>query len=155
EVQMIASLKHPNICVLHDVGQQEGVDFLVMEYLEGQTLDERMERGPLKVDEALKIAIAIVDALNKAHRGAVVHRHLKPSNVMLTKAGHKLLDFGLAKPKQFELPAANFTTRGTIEGTLQYMAPEQLEEKDADARTDIFASGAILYEMLTGKKAFE
>ena len=155
EVQIIASLKHPNICVLHDVGQQDGVDFLVTEYLEGQTLAERLERGSLKVDEALKIATAIADALNKAHRGGVLHRDLKPSNVMLTKAGPKLLDFGLTKQKQFELPAANLTTPGAIQGTLQYMAPEQFEEKDADARTDIFAFGALLYEMLTGKKAFE
>src|SRR5437870_4325304 len=135
-----------------------------MEYLEGQTLAERLERGALPLDEALKIAIEIVDALDKAHRQGVVHRDLKPSNVMLTKSGAKLLDFGLAKLKQDAGPVSglsalptnpSMTAEETILGTLQYMAPEQLEGQEADARTDIFAFGVMLYEMVTGKKAFE
>jgi serine/threonine protein kinase len=164
EAQTIAGLNHPHICVLHDVGHQDGTDYLVMEYLEGQTLAQRLEKGALPLDEALKIAIAIADALDKAHRQGVVHRDLKPSNVMLTKSGAKLLDFGLAKLKQetqqsptlSALPTnADVTAKGTILGTLQYMAPEQLEGGEADARTDIFAFSAMLYEMVTGKKAFE
>jgi serine/threonine protein kinase len=163
EAQTIAGLNHPHICVLHDVGHQDGTDYLVMEYLEGQTLAQRLEKGALRFDEALKIAIEIADALDKAHRQGIVHRDLKPSNVMLTKSGTKLLDFGLAKLKQqaqstslSDIPTnADVTAKGTILGTLQYMAPEQLEGEDADARTDIFAFGAILYEMVTGKKAFE
>src|SRR6516225_207251 len=164
EAQTIAGLNHPHICVLHDVGHQEGTDYLVMEYLEGQTLAQRLEKGALRLDEALKIAIEIADALDKAHRQGVVHRDLKPSNVMLTKSGAKLLDFGLAKLKQETQQAptmsmmptnADVTAKGTILGTLQYMAPEQLESQKADARTDIFAFGAVLYEMVTGKKAFE
>src|SRR5262250_2268185 len=164
EAQTIASLNHPHICTLHDVGQQDGIDYLVMEYLEGQTLAARLEKGALPLDEALKTAIEIADALDKAHRQGVVHRDLKPGNVMLTKSGAKLLDFGLAKLKQetqqqttlSALPTnADVTAKGTILGTLQYMAPEQLEGEEADARTDIFAFGAMLYEMVTGKKAFE
>ena len=177
EAQIVASLNHPNICVLHDVGQQDGKDFLVMEYLEGEDLAVRLERGPMPVDEALKTAIAIADALDKAHRRGVVHRDLKPSNVVLTAGGPKLLDFGLAKregaltgresarrspstprpiiPSRTQLPTiSNLTTAGAIMGTLQYMAPEQLEGLDADGRTDIFSFGALLYEMITGKKAF-
>src|SRR5438128_12403661 len=164
EAQMIAGLNHPHICVLHDVGRQDGTDYLVMEYLEGQTLAARLEKGALPLDEALKIAIEIADALDKAHRQGVVHRDLKPSNVMLTKSGAKLLDFGLAKLKQETQPAstlsalptnANVTAKGTILGTLQYMSPEQLEGREADARSDIFAFGAVLYEMVTGRKAFQ
>jgi serine/threonine protein kinase len=164
EAQTIAGLNHPHICVLHDVGHQDGTDYLVMEYLEGQTLAQRLEKGALPLDEALKIAIEIADALDKAHRQGVIHRDLKPGNVMLTKSGAKLLDFGLAKLKQetqqaptmSALPTnADVTAKGTILGTLQYMAPEQLEGEEADARTDIFAFGAMLYEMVTGKKAFE
>jgi serine/threonine protein kinase/Tol biopolymer transport system component len=163
EAQTIAGLNHPHICVLHDVGHQDGTDYLVMEYLEGQTLAQRLEKGALPLDEALKIAIEIADALDKAHRQGVVHRDLKPSNVMLTKSGAKLLDFGLAKLKQetqqaptlSALPTnADVTAKGTILGTLQYMAPEQLEGEEADASTDIFAFGAIFYEMVTGFKAF-
>src|SRR5262245_40133985 len=158
EAQAIAGLNHPHICVLHDVGHQDGTDYLVMEYLEGQTLAQRLEKGTLPLDEALKIAIEIADALDKAHRQGVVHRDLKPSNVMLTKSGAKLLDFGLAKLKQetqqptlSALPTnADVTAKGTILGTLQYMAPEQLEGEEADARTDVFAFGAMLYEMVTG-----
>src|SRR5262249_11515910 len=162
EAQTIAAMNHPHICTLYDVGQQDGTEFLVMEYLEGETLDTRISRGPLPLDEALKVAIEIADALDKAHAQGVTHRDLKPGNVMLTTSGAKLLDFGLAKLKQQttspDTPApagANTTTPGTIMGTMQYMAPEQLEGKEADARTDIFAFGALLYEMASGKKAFE
>ncbi len=163
EAQIIASLNHPNICVLHDIGTQDNHHFLVMEYLEGDTLAARVGRGAMAWDEALTAAIAIADALDKAHRRGVVHRDLKPSNVILTESGPKLLDFGLAK---WIAPAASstasqaptrtdLTTMGSILGTLQYMAPEQLEGVEADVRTDIFAFGAVLYEMVAGKKAFE
>jgi predicted Ser/Thr protein kinase len=166
EARTIASLNHPHICVLHDIGQQDGTDFLVMEYLEGETLAERLKKGPLPLDQVLRYAIEISDALDKAHRKGITHRDLKPGNIMLTKSGTKLLDFGLAKLKQevapanvqlSQLPTANepLTAQGTIVGTLQYMAPEQLEGKEADARTDIFAFGVVVYEMATGKKAFE
>jgi len=169
EALTIASLNHPNICVLFDVGdggslQPAGAStYLVMEYLEGETLAARLERGPLKLDEALKVAIAIADALDRAHRRGVVHRDLKPSNVMLTASGPKLLDFGLAKwqptaqagPVSMLKTRSDLSTPGTILGTLQYMSPEQLEGTEADARTDIFAFGAMLHEMVTGKKAFE
>ncbi len=195
EARTIASLTHPHICTLHDIGREspstastssgqatstssgqaistssgQAIDYLVMEYLEGQTLAKRLERGALPLEEALKVAIAIADALDKAHREGVVHRDLKPSNVMLTPGGPKLLDFGLAKLKVPGKPAstpstpaglarparADATAPGMIVGTLQYMAPEQIEGVEADARTDIFAFGAILYEMVTGTKAFE
>jgi serine/threonine protein kinase len=163
EAQTIAGLSHRNICTLHDVGNQDGTEFLVMEFLEGETLAARLTRGPLPLNEALRIAVEIADALDKAHRQGVVHRDLKPANVMLTKTGPKLLDFGLAKLK----PAAqsttmsalptnpNVTAQGAILGTLQYMSPEQLEGIEADARSDIFSFGTILYEMLSGRKAFE
>ena len=180
EAQIIASLNHPNICVLHDIGKQDGADFLVMEYLEGETLAARLDRGPIPVEEALKIATAIADALDKAHRRGVVHRDLKPFNVILGAGGPKLLDFGLAKREgalslrdsrrgstRPDSPGrgsagsrsqantlTNLTTAGAIMGTLQYMAPEQLEGLEADQRTDIFALGAVIYEMITGKKAF-
>jgi Tol biopolymer transport system component len=163
EAQTIGSLNHPHICVLHDIGHQEQVDYLVMEYLEGETVAARLERGPIPLDEAVNIAIAIADALDKAHRRGVVHRDLKPSNVMLTESGPKLLDFGLAKwqPAVQSSPVSMLQTRkdlstpGAVIGTLQYMAPEQLEGAEADARTDIFALGTLLHEMVTGKKAFE
>ena len=167
----MSSLNHPHICTLFDVGQQDGVDFLVLEYLEGETLAERLARGrgperpALDPNEALKIAIDVCDALDKAHRSGIVHRDLKPANVMLTKAGAKLLDFGLAKvaapvvatTSLSMLPTAppNLTAQGTILGTFQYMAPEQIEGLEADARTDIFAFGAVLFEMFTGRTAFE
>ena len=155
EAQTVASLKHPHICMLHDVGSHEGVDFLVLEYLEGETLTDRLARGPLPLQEALGVAIAIGDALDKAHRQGVVHRDLKPSNVMLTAAGPKLLDFGLAK-SQAVLPAAtSVTLPGTILGTMQYMAPDQLDGVEADRRTDIFSFGVLVHEMVSGKKAFE
>jgi len=165
EAKAIASLNHPHICVLYDVGHQGGIDFLVMEYLEGETLAERMKRGALPLDQVLQYAIEISDALDKAHRKGITHRDLKPGNIMLTKSGAKLLDFGLAKLQQETNPniplsqaaAAKelITAEGMILGTLQYMAPEQLEGKEVDARTDIFAFGAVVYEMATGKKAFE
>ncbi len=216
EAQTIAGLNHPNICILHDVGEQDGTHFLVMEYVEGETLAERITRGPMPLGEVLHIAGEIVDALDKAHQQGVVHRDLKPANIMLAKAGRtgatatkiltapvesaatpasdpaaaspssksgrasssapstsksmrsssshtKLLDFGLAKwvapgsgsPISAQSTRLDVTSQGAIVGTLQYMAPEQVEGKDADSRTDLFALGAVLYEMLTGKRAFE
>ena len=164
EARAVSSLNHPHICTLYDIGEQDGIHYLVMEYLEGQTLAARLEKGALPLEQTLQYAIQIADALDKAHRQGVVHRDLKPGNIMLTKSGAKLLDFGLAKLQTTETPTslsalpteqANLTAEGTILGTLQYMAPEQLEGKEADARTDIFAFGAVVYEMATGKKAFE
>ena len=165
EARALSAFQHPHICTLYDVGQQDGVDYLVMEYIEGETLSTRLERGALPTEQLLRIAIDIASALDKAHRQGVVHRDLKPGNIMLTKAGAKLLDFGLAKERQKGM-AANamtamvtqsqpLTARGAIVGTFQYMAPEQVEGADADARSDIFAFGAILYEMATGKRAFD
>ena len=167
EARTIAGLNHPHICTLHDIGRQDGTDFLVMEFLEGETLAKRLMKGPLPVEQVLQYAIEIADALDKAHHKGVTHRDIKPGNIMLIKSGTKLLDFGLAKLKQEVAPTVpvsqlptlshNPTVEGTIIGTLQYMSPEQLEGKvdELDARTDIFAFGAVLYEMITGKKAFE
>jgi serine/threonine protein kinase len=164
EARAVSSLNHPHICTLHDIGEQDGIHYLVMEHLEGETLAARLEKGALPLEQTLEYAIQIADALDKAHRQGVVHRDLKPGNIMLTKSGAKLLDFGLAKLQAAETPTnlsalpteqANLTAEGTILGTLQYMAPEQLEGKEADGRTDIFAFGATVYEMATGKKAFE
>jgi serine/threonine protein kinase len=167
EARTIASLNHPHICTLHDVGHQDGIDFLVMEYVEGETLAMRLEKGALPLDQVLQFAIEIADALDKAHRKGITHRDLKPGNIMLTKSGTKLLDFGLAKLQQESAPATPFsqlptiaepaTAQGMLLGTVQYMAPEQVEGKtdQIDARTDIFAFGAVVYEMATGKKAFE
>ena len=164
EAKTIASLNHSHICTLYDTGHQDEIDFLVMEYLEGETLAQRLLKGSLPIQQVLQYAIEIADALDKAHRKGITHRDLKPGNIMLTKSGTKLLDFGLAKLTQevapatpvSQLPTANdaITAQGTILGTLLYMAPEQLEGKEADARTDIFAFGAVVYEMATGKKAF-
>jgi eukaryotic-like serine/threonine-protein kinase len=162
EAQTISQLSHPHICALHDVGNQDGTEYLVMELLEGETLSDRLARGPLALEQTLRYGQEIADALDKAHRQGVVHRDLKPGNVMLTKTGVKLLDFGLAKAVD---PSANvdlsasptrqgLTQEGAILGTFQYMAPEQLEGREADARTDIFALGAVLYEMATGRKAY-
>jgi eukaryotic-like serine/threonine-protein kinase len=167
EARAVAALSHPHICHLNDVGHQDGVDFLVMEYLEGETLAERLARQRLPIDEVLRYGTEIVEALAEAHRHGIVHRDLKPSNVILTKTGVKLLDFGLAKlqpvvsgpSKPGSTLAATrenpLTDEGSILGTWPYMAPEQLEGKEADARTDIFAFGAMLYEMATGTRAFE
>jgi Tol biopolymer transport system component len=165
EAQTVAALNHPNICTLFDVGRQDTTDFLVMEYLEGESLAQRLTHGAIPLNEALKIAIGIADALDKAHAKGVTHRDLKPGNVMLTQSGEKLLDFGLAKirqqaqtggaPSGSRQLTADATAPGTILGTMQYMAPEQLEGHDADARTDIFAFGVVLYEMVTGKRAFD
>jgi WD40 repeat protein len=163
EAKTISQLSHPHICALFDVGREGDLEYLVMEYLEGETLLVRLARGPLPLESTLRHGIEIADALDKAHRQGIVHRDLKPGNVMLTKSGVKLLDFGLAKAMSPATPPSSLTSlptqqgltqEGTILGTFQYMAPEQLEGKEADARTDVFAFGALLYEMATGKKAF-
>ena len=163
EAKTISQLSHPHICALYDVGREGETEYLVMELLEGETLSDRLAKGPLPLEQTLRYGTEIADALDKAHRQGIVHRDLKPANVMLTKSGVKLLDFGLAKAmapatQQSSLTALptqqGLTQEGTILGTFQYMAPEQLEGKDADGRTDIFAFGAVLYEMATGKKAF-
>jgi len=180
EARTISSLNHPHICTLHDVGSQDGTSYLVMEYLQGEGLDTRLQKGPLPLKQALECGIQICDALEKAHRAGIVHRDLKPGNIMLTASGAKLLDFGLAKPAAAMLGAqsiadkgnltpstptmnvsmlsatpAALTQQGTIVGTFQYMAPEVAQGKDADARSDIFSLGCVLYEMVTGRRAFE
>jgi Tol biopolymer transport system component len=171
EAKAISSLSHPNICALFDVGHESGVDYLVMEFLEGETLSDRLARGPLPPDQTLRHGIEIAAALDRAHRQGIVHRDLKPGNVMLTRSGAKVLDFGLAKVAAgpgsasavdalTSLPTqaagtSPLTTEGTLLGTFQYMAPEQLEGAEADARTDVFALGALLYEMATGRAAFQ
>jgi len=165
EAKAISSLSHPHICHLYDVGHEDGVDFLVMEFIEGETLADRLARGPLPIDEVLRYGVQIADALEKAHRQGIVHRDLKPANVMLTTEGAKLLDFGLARTdgavggSDADLTVSPtvskpLTAAGTLIGTYQYMAPEQLEGKTSDARTDLFALGAVLYEMATGRRAF-
>jgi eukaryotic-like serine/threonine-protein kinase len=174
EARAISALNHPRICHLYDIGSHDGTDYLVMEFLEGETLAERLRKGGLPLPEVLKIAIAIAEALTAAHRQGIVHRDLKPGNIMLTQAGAKLMDFGLAKSISPSLgvsgssppllsaartmsaagPMSPLTTAGAIIGTIQYMAPEQLEGKEADARSDLFALGAILYEMVTGNRPF-
>jgi Tol biopolymer transport system component len=176
EARAISALNHPNICTLHDVGTHDGTAYLVMEYLEGATLAERLRKGPLPLEPLLRIAIEVSDALDKAHRQGIVHRDLKPANVMLTRSGAKLLDFGLAKPagalagggsmgapllsaavtREGPSPQISpLTTAGAIVGTILYMSPEQIEGREADARSDIFALGTLLYEMATGKRPFE
>ena len=164
EAKTISSLNHPHICVLYDVGHQEGTDYLVMECLEGETLAKRLEKGPLPLEQVLKYGAQIADALDKAHRSGIVHRDLKPGNIVLAAMGAKLLDFGLAKPVSplasgmtltADTPRVAMTEEGTMVGTFQYMSPEQVEGKELDGRSDIFSLGAVLYEMLTGKKAFE
>jgi hypothetical protein len=168
EARAVSALSHPHICALFDVGNEAGVEYLVMELLDGETLADRLTKGPLPADQALRYGIQIADALDRAHKQGIVHRDLKPGNVMLTKSGVKLLDFGLAKHRAAtvdsqisqlsslptEMTPTNLTERGTIMGTFQYMSPEQLEGKEADARTDIFAFGCVLYEMASGQKAF-
>jgi eukaryotic-like serine/threonine-protein kinase len=167
EARAISSLNHPNICTLYDVGHQDGVDYLVMEFLEGETLAERLMKGPLSPDQILRYAVEICEGLEKAHETGVIHRDLKPGNIMLTKGGAKLMDFGLAKAAVSVPPSSSLTAtisrpsadqpltaRGTIVGTFQYMSPEQIEGHEADVRSDIFSLGAVLYEMATGKRAF-
>ncbi len=163
EAQAISRLSHPHVCTLYDIGHSEGVDFLVMEYLEGETLADALSRGPLPLPQVLRHGADIAEALDAAHRQGIIHRDLKPGNIMLTKSGVKILDFGLAKYTGVDTADATeaptrqkpLTEEGTVLGTMPYMAPEQLEGRDADARTDIFALGAILYEMTTGHRAFE
>ncbi len=173
EARAISSLNHPHICHLYDIGSYDGTDFLVMEFLDGETLAERLRKGAMPLPELLKTGMQIAEALETAHRAGIVHRDLKPGNIMLTKSGAKLMDFGLAKPTLAASGAAAapllsaartisaspmmspLTTAGSVVGTIQYMSPEQIEGKDADARSDIFAFGAVLYEMATGKRAFE
>lgn len=169
EARAISSLNHPNICALYDVGHQDGIEYLVMEFLEGETLADRLLKGALSTQQLLKLSSEICEGLEKAHRSRVIHRDLKPGNIMLTKTGAKLMDFGLAKASSSVAPPSSsltatldhpqasqaLTARGTLVGTFQYMSPEQVEGKEADARSDIFALGAVLYEMATGKRAFE
>jgi eukaryotic-like serine/threonine-protein kinase len=175
EARAISSLNHPRICTLHDIGHQDGISFLVMEYLEGESLAERLKKGQLSLKEALKVGMEVSEALEVAHRAAITHRDLKPGNIMLTKSGAKLMDFGLAKAAVVGAEAASvnapllsaaktlsgpsplspLTTAGQVIGTIQYMSPEQIEGKPADARSDLFALGAVLYEMATGKRPFE
>ena len=161
EARTVSGLNHPNICVLYDIGNQDGVGFMVLEHLEGETLAARIAKGPLPVDQALKYATQIADALDRAHRSGVSHRDVKPANIMLTRDGVKVLDFGLAKtaPKTIGPDDATLTKaltgEGAILGTPQYMAPEQYEGKEADARSDIFAFGCVVYEMVTGKRCFD
>src|SRR5262245_11137892 len=163
EARVISQLDHPNICALYDVGQEDGTAYLVMQYLEGETLAERLTRGPMRLDEASMYAIQIADALARAHRSGIAHRDLKPGNVILTKSGARLLDFGLAKTSVATSPTgvslltttpAGLTMHGSILGTFPYMAPEQIEGGDADTRSDIWAFGCVLYEMITGSRAF-
>src|SRR5215471_12982716 len=179
EARTISSLNHPNICVLHDVGTQDGTAYLVMEFIQGESLDARLRRGPLLLKQALELAMQVCDALDRAHRAGIVHRDLKPANIMVTESGAKLLDFGLAKPSaalaafagdnpgsltpstptvnlsSLRTPAAALTQQGTIVGTFQYMAPEVVQGSESDARSDIFSFGCVLYEMVTGRRAFE
>jgi eukaryotic-like serine/threonine-protein kinase len=186
EARAISALNHPNICHLYDIGSEAGTDFLVMEFLEGETLADRLGKGALPLAEVLRIGIAVAEALAFAHQHGIIHRDLKPGNIMLTKAGAKLMDFGLAKsvapgtlgsPSGAQLlsaartefssrlkadnrtmtdasPMTPLTTVGAVIGTIQYMSPEQIEGKPADARSDLFALGAVLYEMLTGTRPF-
>ena len=179
EARAISSLNHPNICTLHDVGHQDGIDYLVMEYLQGETLDSRLQKGPMPLKQSLECGIQICDALEKAHRAGIVHRDLKPGNIMLTASGAKLLDFGLAKPtamlgtkplsgqgkftpstptmnlSMLQTSPGTLTQQGTIVGTFQFMAPEVLQGQEADPRSDIFSFGCVLYQMITGRRAFE
>ena len=165
EAKAVSSLNHPHICTLYDIGCQDGLDFIVMEYVEGITLASRLEKGPLPTAELLEYGIQLASALDKAHRNGVTHRDLKPGNIMLTKSGTKLLDFGLAKATAPPLAAGvtqtnagaeahPMTKEGAVIGTVPYMSPEQVEGKEVDGRSDIFSLGAVLYECLGGRKAF-
>jgi serine/threonine protein kinase len=164
EAKAVSKLSHPHICMLHDIGHQDGVDYLVMELVEGETLERRLLRGAAPPEQTLRIAAQIASALAQAHKIGIVHRDLKPSNIMLTKTGAKLMDFGLAKEAgpsplataltEMTSEPTKLTVDGAIVGTFQYMAPEQLEGKEVDARTDLFALGEVIYEMATGKPAF-
>jgi Tol biopolymer transport system component len=169
EARALSGFQHPHICTLYDVGREEtpegGIDYLVMEYLEGESLATRIDRGALPTPEILRIGMAVAEALDRAHRQGVVHRDLKPGNIILTRGGAKLLDFGLAKERREAVAATvvtslptrvqPLTAQGTIVGTFQYMAPEQIEGAEADARADIFSFGCVLYEMATGRRPFE
>jgi Tol biopolymer transport system component len=160
EARVVSSLNHPYICVLHDIGKQDGVDFMVLEHLEGETLEARLAKGPLPLDQVFKYGVQIADALDRAHRSGVSHRDVKPANIMLTRDGVKVLDFGLAKSMAKPGPSDDTVTlamtgEGTVLGTPQYMAPELFEGKEADARSDIFGFGCVLYQMVTGKRAFD
>src|SRR2546422_3698027 len=165
EARTVSNLSHPDICPLYDIGRQDGVDFLVMEYLEGETLAQRLEKGRLPLKETVQAAVEMASALEEAHRLGIVHRDLKPGNVMLTKVGVKLLDFGLAKWEErpwlgpdnrsgVETRDLSLSAQGVIQGTVSYMSPEQAEGKKLDARSDIFSFGSVLYEMVTGERAF-
>src|SRR5437660_7451778 len=175
EAKAISSLNHRHICHLYDIGSQDGTDYMVMEFLEGETLAERLRKGAMPLNEIFKIGIAVAESLAVAHRQGIVHRDLKPGNIMLTQGGAKLMDFGLAKPLGLQTtgagsgsapsftaaatltgpsPLSPLTSAGSIIGTIQYMSPEQIEGKEADARCDTFAFGAVLYEMVAGKRPF-
>ena len=163
EARSISQLSHPNICTIHDVGEDDGIAFLVMEYIEGESLEKRLRLGPLPWATAIEWAIQIADAIDVAHRRGIVHRDLKPANIMVAESGIKLLDFGLAKlldgPDGTNAANAgklteSLTAEQKLLGTLHYMSPEQLEGREVDARTDVFAFGVTLYEMVTGRKAF-
>jgi len=178
EARAVSSLNHPHICHLYDIGSQDGTAYLVMEYLEGETLADRLRKGALPLKQSLEFAIHITEALAAAHHGGILHRDLKPGNIMLTPVGAKLLDFGLAKAApalgisaevaggmtpstptmtiaDLSSPSNALTQRGTLVGTFQYMAPEVLQGAESDARSDIFSLGCVLYEMVTGRRAFE
>ncbi len=167
EARTASSLQHPNICTIFDVDEHDGIPFIVMELLEGETLASRLEKGPLQPDPLIDMAIAIADALETAHAGGIIHRDIKPSNIFITHRGEpKLMDFGLAKlhgpggipgPEASALPTVaeeNLTRPGTTVGTVQYMSPEQARGATLDRRTDIFSFGAVLYEMATGRRPF-
>jgi serine/threonine protein kinase len=171
EARVISALNHPHICVLYDLGREGGIDYLVMELVDGESLAHRVARGPLSTARGLRVGAEIADALDRAHRAGVVHRDLKPGNVMLSKSGAKLMDFGLARERrggvlssagsgplpmsQSPTIATPLTSEGALMGTSHYMAPEQLEGREADARSDIWALGCVLYEMATGRRAYE